>query len=302
MEDARMRSNPTQWLLIAWLLAGGSPAQDPGPNPNPSRPDVHPMIQALIDRAADAPLVVAHRGKSDSHPENTLPAFTAALEAGAAVIEFDVRQSADGEWVCLHDATLDRTTDAEDAWGAGARIDAQSAESLRELDAGSWKDARFAGTRLPTLDEALAVIQRGAVAMIEHKAGRAEDMVALLRRLDLLDKVLLQSFDWEFLRAVHRLEPSIALGALGPSKTAKVLDDQTLARMADFGAQMVHWRAQDLTLESIRNARAAHLLVCSYTTDDEMSWVGQSRSGVHMITTNRPQRLAALRAAGALHR
>jgi glycerophosphoryl diester phosphodiesterase len=98
------------------------------------------------------PLVCAHRGRSGVAPENTLAAFEAAVDLGADFLELDVRRSADGEIVCIHDATVDRTTD-----GTGAVADLTLAE-LRALDAGSWKDARYAGERIPLLSAVLAQI------------------------------------------------------------------------------------------------------------------------------------------------
>ncbi len=93
---------------------------------------------------------VAHRGASAERPENTLAAMRRAIEVGATAVEVDVRTTKDGRLVVLHDATLDRTTDGEGALG-----DASFAE-LREVDAGSWFDGKYAGERVPSLDEVLA--------------------------------------------------------------------------------------------------------------------------------------------------
>src|SRR4051812_4655311 len=92
--------------------------------------------------------VCAHRGHSIAAPENTLPALEAAAERGATVAEIDIVLTGDGEPVLLHDGILDRTTNGQ------GRVAAYGLARLRELDAGSWLDARFAGTRVPTLTEA----------------------------------------------------------------------------------------------------------------------------------------------------
>ena len=96
--------------------------------------------------------ICAHRGASDTHPENTLAAFREAIRLGAAMIEFDVALSADGKLVLIHDSTLDRTTN-----GTGP-VSARTLEQLKTLDAGSWKAKRFAGAKVPTLDEALSMM------------------------------------------------------------------------------------------------------------------------------------------------
>jgi glycerophosphoryl diester phosphodiesterase len=94
----------------------------------------------------------AHRGVMATHPENTLPAFREALRLGAHMIEFDLRLTRDGAVALMHDATVDRTTDGE-----GRFSDLMLAE-LRRLDAGARKGARFAGTRIPTFEETLALM------------------------------------------------------------------------------------------------------------------------------------------------
>ena len=109
-------------------------------------------------KAADIPMpargLCAHRGLMATHPENTLPAFREALRLGAHMIEFDLRLTKDGVIALMHDAKVDRTTDGE-----GRFADMTLAE-LRALDAGMRKDARFAGTRIPTLEETLAMMPR----------------------------------------------------------------------------------------------------------------------------------------------
>ena len=108
------------------------------------------------------PIIVAHRGLDEHAPENTLPAFTAALDLGLA-LEFDVRFTADREMVVIHDATVDRTTN-----GTGEVAD-MSLSELRNLDAGSWFSPRFTGERVPTLAELLRCVQ-----------GRARSRVCLV--------------------------------------------------------------------------------------------------------------------------
>ena len=93
--------------------------------------------------------ICAHRGASDTHPENTIAAFREAIRLGAQMIEFDVALTKDGKLVLMHDRTIDRTTD-----GSG-RVEEWLLADLKKLDAGSWKNNRFEGERIPTLSEAL---------------------------------------------------------------------------------------------------------------------------------------------------
>ena len=91
--------------------------------------------------------VAAHRGWSAKYPENTMAAFKAAAEMGVDQIETDIRITKDGELVCIHDASVDRTTN-----GTGL-VREKTLEELRALDAGSWKGEEFAGLQIPTFKE-----------------------------------------------------------------------------------------------------------------------------------------------------
>ena len=119
---------------------------------------------------------VAHRGASAYAPEHTLAAYRLAVEQGADFVEQDLAVTRDGVLICLHDPSLERTTNVEELFPSrateieyeGTRRRAWLAndftiEEVRRLDAGSWFDAKFAGVRVPTFDE--------AVALIKGKAG-----------------------------------------------------------------------------------------------------------------------------------
>jgi glycerophosphoryl diester phosphodiesterase len=97
--------------------------------------------------------VAAHRGFSEKYPANTMEAFRAALDAGADETETDVRVSADGELVLIHDETADRTTD-----GTG-KICEMTLSELKKLDAGVKKGEEFAGAKIPTLRELFELVK-----------------------------------------------------------------------------------------------------------------------------------------------
>ncbi len=130
------------------------------------------LLLAGISAAAGASepgvTIVAHRGAMEERPENTMPAFERAVEAGAHVIEADVWLSSDGSPFILHDATLDRTTDAE---GTASE---RTLEELRNLDAGAWFDEAYAGARIPSLAELLRWADGRATLLLDLKdAGEA---------------------------------------------------------------------------------------------------------------------------------
>jgi glycerophosphoryl diester phosphodiesterase len=257
-----------------------------------------PAASALFERlrteAASGPLVVAHRGASEDFPENTLRALREAVAAKAHVVEFDVWQTRDGAWVLLHDATLDRTTDAATRFDAKqVRVDERTLDEVRTLDAGAWKEPRFAGERVPTLEEALAAV-RPAVAMVERKGGDAQALVAELRRLRAIDDVIVQAFDWPWLEQVHRAEPRLLLAALGDKEPTA----ERLAAVAATGARIVHWNHRTLDADTAASVRAGGRMLCTYTVDPDVLLLGAVAIGCELVTTNRPARLVALRQRG----
>ncbi len=123
------------------------------------------MSHACIEMPTQG--ISAHRGENRIHPENTLPAFREAIRAGAQQIEMDVYLTDHGDLVVIHDSTVDRTTD-----GTGD-LREMTLDEIKSLDAGSWKDPRFAGERIPTLEEALAIMPRNVWLNLHLKGGRA---------------------------------------------------------------------------------------------------------------------------------
>ncbi len=229
-------------------------------------------------------LVIAHRGLSSRFPENTLPAFTEAVKHGPDFVELDYRHSADGKPIVIHDAKLDRTTNSVSAFGAKEIvIGAKSAAELRPLDAGTWFDAKFAGTRLPTLEESLDAILPGSCCMVERKDGDAATLVSILHRMNVVSRCIVQAFDWKFIADVRRLDPTIVTGLLGKD----ALDADKIAEARRIGSEVVGWRYTDLNAESIAAAQAAGLKVWSYTIDKPDEARKLVAAGLDGLITNR---------------
>lgn len=109
--------------------------------------------------------MVAHRGASATHPENTLAAFREAIWQGAQQIEFDVATTSDGKLVLMHDDTVDRTTNGQ------GEVSSLSLAQLKQLDAGWWKGSRFTGERIPTLAETLSIMPENVWLNVHMKGG-----------------------------------------------------------------------------------------------------------------------------------
>jgi len=155
-------------------------------------------------------LVVAHRGASGTHPENTIAAFGRALEIGVDMVEFDVRHTADGVAVLMHDETPDRTTSAS----GGRKVEEMSSDEIRALDAGGWKGERFRGERVPTFADALDFFApHGVLLNIHVKASpSAEQLEALIREIKargMTSRAYIAPDDAESIPLVRRLSPQI---------------------------------------------------------------------------------------------
>ncbi len=158
------------------------------------------------------PLIFGHRGASADAPMNTLPAFELAVDQGADGIELDVHLSADGELVVIHDATVDATTD-----GTG-EVGALTLAQLQELDAGAWFDARYTGTRVPTLAEVFDAVGDRLFINVEIKAphgqGAEAKVAALIREHGLQRRVIVSSFNPILLKAFRDKAADIPIGYL----------------------------------------------------------------------------------------
>lgn len=236
-------------------------------------------------------LVDAHRGASSDHPENTLAAFRAAVDAGTDSVEFDVRLTADGHAVVIHDDTVDRTTD-----GIGAVADLTLAE-LRTLDAGSWKDPAFRGEPLPTLDETLDTLDRMARINMELKSedpAVATLAVEVIERRRLHHRIMTSSFHLAHLVAVKRSLPGVwtHLFCEPPQPVGFWEEDGRFINSVGLPWEKV---TEAVVGELHRNARA----VWTYTVDDPGRALELAAAGVQAITTNDPETvIEALESAG----
>ncbi len=155
---------------------------------------------------------IAHRGASSYAPENTLPAFQLAKELGFSCVETDIRFTRDGIPVCLHDGSIDRTSN-----GTGD-IGNLTLEEVRQYDFGAWKDSRYAGTVIPTFEEFLLLCKSiGLHPYIELKEGTADQIRNLVDMVDqygLRGKASWISFDISLLSAVRWYDEEARLGYL----------------------------------------------------------------------------------------
>jgi glycerophosphoryl diester phosphodiesterase len=159
------------------------------------------------------PYLMAHRGNRVHCPENTLAAFQWALKDGADILETDLHLSADGILVCIHDATLDRTTD-----GSGP-VAARTLSELKGISA-SYSRSEFANERIPTLDEVAAILPADVALALELKTNRflepavGRQLVSQLRTAGVFDRTVLLSFHLDYLQAVQHEAPDLPIGQI----------------------------------------------------------------------------------------
>jgi glycerophosphoryl diester phosphodiesterase len=235
-------------------------------------------------------LIIAHRGASQQAPENTVPAIAKALDAGVAMVALEVQKSRDNQPVVLADVRLDRTTN-----GSG-RVARLTAAEIGALDAGSWFNPAFAGTKVPTLAEALAAIGRKARLMLlvpETRAGTpwaGELAKALKARATPADDVLVFT-DSDSLKSFREVAPEFAYSlALGEK-----VDGWLYLEKADkMGLKVVRpYRAQvDSVL--VRQAHAKNVQVFAYFANEEKDMRELLDLHVDGIVTGRPERLSRL--------
>ena len=154
------------------------------------------------------PSIISHRGAGDYAPENTLSSIDKGLELGADAIEIDVRFTSDGIPVLMHDTSVTRTTD-EDRY---VRVNQLTLDEIKELDAGSWYSAEYAGEQIPTLEEALAHVNKRTIIYIDLKDGyqnSADILVTIINNTDMQDHVKILSFKQTLLEEIKEKEPKI---------------------------------------------------------------------------------------------
>ncbi|MDR4494856.1 MAG: glycerophosphodiester phosphodiesterase [Nitrospirales bacterium] len=220
------------------------------------------------------PLRIGHRGAAGYVPENTLASLELAVKLGVDLVEFDVRRSADGSLVLLHDQTVDRTTNGH------GEVETLPLRVLRDLDAGR-------GERIPLLEEALTCLSGRAGAMIELKAeGIAAEVCAIVKENGFQSPVIYASFIHEELLGVkNSMVDALTLALIENAPkhpTAFARDAQ--ATHAGLALDIV-------TPVLVRALQEIGVKVFVYTVDELEDIARMKRLGVDGIISNFPDRI-----------
>ncbi|MDD2600275.1 MAG: glycerophosphodiester phosphodiesterase family protein [Kiritimatiellae bacterium] len=241
---------------------------------------------------------ISHRGESLDAPENTMAAFRLAVERQTAGFECDVYLTADNEIVCLHDLTLERTTD-----GSGKPGDF-TLDELKKLDAGSWKAPQFAGERIPTLSEALSLARDNFEIYVEIKSG-TEIMPRLLEVMAAAPeatpaRVVFISFNTAVVAAVREQLPAYRAywltgitqgndGMVSPSAASAIATLQTI-NASGLDAQD-HLLVDQAYVNAVKSAGYSFHV---WTVNDAARAADFTEMGVDTITTDCGGRLDAV--------
>lgn len=161
-----------------------------------------------------SPILLAHRGDLAHAPENTLPSFSQAIQKGADGVELDAKLTADGHVIVIHDATVDRTTNGN------GKVSSFTLDAIRKLDAGTWFDARFAGTQVPLLEEVFETVGRDRLINIEltnyntPRDGLTQKVCELIKRRNNQEQIIFSSFFVSNLKIAAQVLPSVPRGLL----------------------------------------------------------------------------------------
>jgi glycerophosphoryl diester phosphodiesterase len=257
-----------------------------------------------------APLIIGHRGASALTPENTLLAFTRALDDGAAGVEFDVRLAGDGVPVVIHDATLKRTGLREGV------VASMTSRELGRIDVGSWFNrahpqlarAEHARQFLPTLGQVFEFFKNDVsgpqVIYLEMKTDKAEDsyvelagsVVHLVNDYGLRSRVVVVSFNLKAVAQIKSVDSEISTGALfEPRRSAvKVIRKHPMIGAAlDCGADEILFHRLIATRRMVDFATESNLRPVVWTVDDPR-WLRRAVNfGIHALITNNPAEMSA---------
>lgn len=253
------------------------------------------------------PLIIAHRGASACAPENTIAAFSRAIDDGADGIEFDVRLAKDGVPVVHHDATLMRTARRRN------RISQLTVSELENTDVGSWFGrvaadrwrSEYSNETIPTLSRVLEHLRDYPGSLyVELKAGETEDLehlvretCELLQRSPLKDRSIVKSFRLAFIPQVRSAYPDIRTAALFAPKVMTILrKEKHLVDLADqFGAHELSVHYSLLSKKLVKKAEKRGLPITIWTADHPRWLRRATKFGIKAVITNDPARLIAKR-------
>lgn len=237
------------------------------------------------------PRLIGHRGAKASAPENTLPAIEEAHRQGATWIEFDAKLTKDGVPILMHDETLDRTTSGK------GDVAAHTLAEIRALDAGAWFGAAFAGTKVPTLEEAMALMASlGMGFNIEVKPCPGREAETARAACALVDELWPKSLPTPVVSSFKRAALAAAqkdFAHLPRGYLAEELTGDWLGEAKALGCATIHPGWKRLTEAHVRAAKVAGHPVLVWTVNEAPRARELLAWGVDALITDKPGEIGA---------
>ena len=240
------------------------------------------------------PIIFAHRGDFAHAPENTLPSFQQALQKGADGVELDAKLTLDGHVIVIHDPTVDRTTDGK------GRVASLAFEVIRKFDAGRWFNEKFAGTKVPLLEEVFEMVGREKMINIEltnyssPRDGLVVKVCELIKRHNNHNQILFSSFLSFNLKIAAQILPEIPRGLLAMPGWIGLWARSFGFMFGDY--QALHPYISNTSREQMQRAHRLKRRVHVWTANTPEEITRLKEWGVDGIFTDDPQ--MAVRALG----
>lgn len=240
------------------------------------------------------PIIFAHRGDFVHAPENTLPSFQQAIQKGADGVELDAKLTLDGQVIVIHDSTVNRTTN-----GTG-RVSSFTLESIRKLDAGAWFNEKFAGVKVPLLEEVFETVGRDKMINIEltnyssPRDGLVIKVCDLIKKHNNHNQILFSSFFASNLKIAAQALPEIPRALLAMPGLVGLWARSFGFMFGDY--QALHPHISNVSKEQIQRAHRIKRRIHVWTANTPEEIIQLKDWGVDGIFTDDPQ--MAVRALG----
>jgi len=246
----------------------------------------------IISSVQTKPTIIAHRGASYDAPENTLASINLGWKQGADAVEIDVYMTKDKKIAVIHDKSTKRTGALDKL------VKDQTLSELKTLDVGAFKNPKWKGEKIPSLEEALATVPNGKILVIEIKCGK-EILSELKRVLNKCktpdDQALIICFDLETIKAAKKDFPKrkaywlVGFKQDEKDKLWKPCVDELIKKAKKAGVDGLNVNSCDyVNRDFVDKVKAAGLECYVWTVNDKDSAMMLERIGVDGITTDKP--------------
>jgi glycerophosphoryl diester phosphodiesterase len=224
---------------------------------------------------------IAHRGASYVAPENTVAAAKLAWELGADAVELDIHLSKDNRIMVIHDGNTKRTT------GQDMNVAETTADELRQLDAGSFKNEKYRGEKIPFLEEMIETVPSGKKLVIEIKCGKEilPFLKEIVEKSGKKEQLTFIAFDWQTIADVKKLFPENNCYWLSSVKDGLAEKIKEASEIGLDGLDLHYTLIDDKTVQM---ARKLNLTIVAWTVDSVEEAQRLKKLQIQGITSNRP--------------